>query len=547
MSIQVVWFKRDLRVTDHQPLLEASRRGAVLPVYVFEPDLLLAPDYAAQHYRFALECLAELADALCEIGLGLSVEHASMLDVLQRLRNEHGRFDLWSHEETGNGLSYQRDLAVGRWCRLHDIAWHEFPNNGVVRRLASRNRWSHIWTERMSNGVLRAPSELLQRASTSAIQYPSLTQLLDVRSPMKLGVRLAPRLRSSDDKPARQRGGRSHAIKLLDTFLQGRGADYRRAMSSPTSASQACSRLSPYLALGVLSVRELVHALADTRAAFIALPREQQPSRLLTSLRSFESRLHWHCHFIQKLESQPEMEFVNLHRAYDSLRTQPCESSRFDSWARGETGFPMIDACMRMLIHTGWINFRMRAMLVSFASYQLWLHWREPALHLARQFLDYEPGIHYPQVQMQSGTTGINTIRMYNPVKQARDHDPTGQFVRRWIPALARLPDAFIFEPWKTPIDVQQRNACLIGRDYPPPIIDLVPASRLARDAVWSVRKDSQFRAEAQAIFEQHGSRHPRREGIKQGTRKRASAAAADQAVGADQAADEQPKQRDLF
>ena len=97
---------------------------------------------------------------------------------------------------------------------------------------------------------------------------------------------------------------------------------------------------------------------------------------------------------------------------------------------------------MRALIETGWVNFRMRAMLVSFASYHLWLHWKEPALHLARMFTDYEPGIHYAQVQMQSGTTGMNTVRCYSPVKQGMDHDRDGEFARRWLPELARSPIA---------------------------------------------------------------------------------------------------------
>jgi deoxyribodipyrimidine photo-lyase len=151
--------------------------------------------------------------------------------------------------------------------------------------------------------------------------------------------------------------------------------------------------------------------------------------------------------------------------------------------------------------------------VVSFSSYQLWQDWRAPAQYLAREFLDYEPGIHYSQMQMQSGTTGINTIRMYNPVKQAQDQDPNGAFVRHWIPALRQVPDAFIFEPWLMPSMIQEQADCLLGVDYPLPIVDLIESSQFARETAWRVRDDASFNTQARAIYNKHGSRNPRREG----------------------------------
>jgi deoxyribodipyrimidine photo-lyase len=277
-------------------------------------------------------------------------------------------------------------------------------------------------------------------------------------------------------------------------------------MSSPVSAWEGCSRLSPYLAFGNVSMRQVVHA-AERRRAELARKRSEEARGWRTSLAAFGGRLRWHCHFMQKLEDETRLEFENLAQYMNGLREESFREDRFEAWARGETGYPMVDACMRALLGTGWVNFRMRAMLVSFASYDLWLHWRRPGLHLARHFLDFEPGIHWSQVQMQSGSTGINTLRTYSPTKQLRDHDPTGVFVRRWVPELARVSDEHLAEPWRMPPEEQVRASCIIGRDYPRPIVDHNAAIAEARARIMRLRRGVEARAEAQAIVRKHGSR----------------------------------------
>lgn len=191
----------------------------------------------------------------------------------------------------------------------------------------------------------------------------------------------------------------------------------------------------------------------------------------------------------------------------------PEENQKALAWIEGRTGFPMVDACMRMLRATGWVNFRMRAMLVAFASYQLWLDWRHTAPMLAREFLDYEPGIHYPQFQMQSGVTGINTLRIYNPVKQAKDHDPQGVFIRRWIPELKNIPDPWIGEPWNTPQLIQQECGCIVGEDYPWPVVDPDTAISKARSNITEFRQRKGYVEESKRVYEKHGSRNPNRNG----------------------------------
>jgi deoxyribodipyrimidine photo-lyase len=309
-----------------------------------------------------------------------------------------------------------------------------------------------------------------------------------------------------------QLGGESQAHCHLASFLGERGKDYRRSLSSPMTAAEHGSRLSPYLAWGNLSIRQVHQAVCQRQKQLLEIKAQERVAvqPWLDSLRSFGSRLIWHCHFIQKLESEPELEFRNLCRVYDGLREDDFDQERFERWRLGETGYPMIDACMHYLQQHRWINFRMRAMLMSFAAYQLWLHWRLPALWLARNFLDFEAGIHYPQCQMQSGVTGINSIRIYSARKQLQDQDPTGSFVKAYLPQLAHVPLNHLAEPWRMSLDEQQRYGCLIGRDYPSPIVEERAAIELAKRRIYAVRRTPAACLAAQAVYLRHGSRQSR-------------------------------------
>ncbi len=482
-SRALVWFKRDLRHLDHAPLVAAQAHTDALALFIIEPEWLQSPQCDAIHVEFALGCVAELQSALQLRGLPLLVRIGSAVQVLAQLHQELGFTHLLSHEETGPGWSYVRDVQVKSWCKGTRVDWQEFTQTGVVRRLRSRSGWAQRWQARMD-----APLQLLKGAFNGVpIQPPPSL-------PTLTSLGFAPHTKTL------QAPGEKAARRLLASFLEVRGYDYRKALSSPLSAQDGCSRLSPHLAFGTLSMRT-VHQACEVAIA-------NTPDRTLAyALRGFSGRLRWHCHFMQKLEDEPDIEFSNFARVCDGLREGEFNEAYFAAWCEGRTGYPMVDACMRSLVQTGWLNFRMRAMLVSFASYHLWLHWRRTGIFLARQFLDYEPGIHWSQMQMQSGTTGINTLRMYSPTKQAQEQDPEGRFIRRWVPELAKVPLPYLAEPWKMHDSVQHMAHCKIGVDYPYPVVDDKLAIKAAKDRMYGLRKTEQARAEAGDVQARHGSR----------------------------------------
>ncbi len=492
--LQVVWFKKDLRIEDHRPLLEAVRTGApVLALYVYEPEIIHADDFDPSHLVFINQSLAGLDIRLRALGGRLICRTGRLPDVFDELHAEHGIAGLWSHEETGHALSYARDLRVKAWCREHGVPWTEIPQFGVFRPHPSRDGWAARWTARMSEPLAPTPREL---CLISGVEPGRL------QSPADLGL-------PASTKDLAQPGGESHAARLLHSFLERRGVDYRRAMSAPKPAWTACSRLSPYLTFGCLSVRQAYQATRDRQAELLELDAAgiSYDRRWSRSLASFQSRLHWHCHFVQKLEDEPALEHRNFSRAYDGLREPDFSEDLFAAWREGRTGYPMIDACMRALHRSGWINFRMRAMLASFAAYHLWLHWQPTSVFLARHFLDYEPGIHYPQFQMQSGVTGINSVRIYSPSKQVLDHDPEGAFIRRFVPELARVPATFLSEPHLMPTEMQRQAGCRIGGDYPAPVVEHAAAYHQARERMGAIRRTEFARREAQRVYARHGGR----------------------------------------
>lgn len=479
-TINIVWFKRDLRFVDHAPLYHAQKQlEPYLLLYCFEPSVMAYEDSDVRHWRFIYESVKEMQEKLQQQGSNLYWFHAEVEQVFTELQKYYDIKTIFSHQEIGNKLTFDRDIAIKRFCNEHQIIWKEYQMHGVIRKLKNRAGWDKRWEETM-------------RTMPYIIDYENLITVnlkLDVYAAIK-GESLPESITTPNKKF--QPGGEYWAWRYMESFIKERYVNYSKHISKPLLSRKGCSRLSPYLTYGNISMRMVYQYTLQ----------HYNSSTNKRALSNFISRLHWHCHFIQKFEDECRMEFENVNKAYDAL-IKPKNEIYIKAWQEGKTGVPIIDACMRCLVQTGYINFRMRAMVVSFFVFNLWQDWRE--LHfLARQFLDYEPGIHYPQLQMQSGVTGINTIRIYNPIKNSQDHDPEGEFIKLWLPELKHVPAHLIHEPWKLTTIEQELYECVIGKDYPAPIVDIEETRKLASDKVWAYRKTSEVKEEGQRILNKH-------------------------------------------
>lgn len=475
-SIAVWWIKRDARLADNACLFEAERLGMdVLPFFCFEPSMMEADDASDMHLHAQGQAISGLRSQLRAQGSDLIVAHGEVIEKLTKLRKMVPFEILLSHEEIGNDISFRRDRAVAAWCQEHGVAYREFPQSSVQRGGVDRDRLNQQWLSRVANitplmtASIRQSAELRRIASATAL----------------------PQFSAFAPNSHWQAVSETDARATLTDFLTRRGRWYRGGISSPNTAFTAGSRLSVHLAWGTLSVRQIWHAVQDRLNDLD--PNDPQSQRWRQSLAAFLHRLHWRDHFTQRLESEPELEFRSIHPSYRQL-TYENDELLHTAWREGRTGYPMIDAVMRCLATTGFVNFRMRAMVVSFACHVLHLDWRLIHPHLARVFRDYDPGIHLNQLQMQAGVVGWNTIRVYSPAKQLADWDSECQFVKRWLPELRQFSPKQIVDADELP-------------GYISPIVPFKERAKRMTDMLYAIRKSVEAKAATPAVFVRHGSR----------------------------------------
>ena len=457
-----VIFHRNLRIEDNAALYNASLNQDYFSLFVFDKEYWSQADRSINQLKFALDSLKELETKLEKLNVNLYVFEGNFKDLAIYLNKSHPKLNLHINHTTETEYFSKNLKKLTEANSLNLISYKDF---GIQITEQNRDLWARDWQLHMKTKTFEVP---LVNKNLNVLDLPTFSKFQN---------------NLNESCPHTQKGGTNSGIDLLRSFLEKRCKGYSKKMSSPSEAAYACSRLSPHIAFGTLSMRNI----------YQELEKNINNSKYRWDLYSFKKRLHWHCHFIQKLDTQPSLQHQSMHPDCDILRPE-ADNELIEKWMTGNTGFPFVDACMLYLKKDGWINFRMRAMLMSFASYNLWQPWQKTSPLLASTFTDYEPGIHICQVQMQSGVTGINLPRIYSVLKQSLDQDPDASWIKEQIPDLKN-------------IDKTKIHSAELGELYKEKIVDIKSSAKKARELIWQIRGKADFKKKARAVYELHGSR----------------------------------------
>jgi len=451
----VVWHRADLRSVDNPALAAAAEDGNPAPVFVFDPQFY-SPDKLAcdARIRFVHESLCDLRRQYRDRGGDLALLHGDPREIIPSLTDR------------GYEVYYNRGVTA-RYGRQRDRVLFDrdgvtvFEDDGIVRP-----------GERHRNGTVAADTREDWREQCEAYfqsrPHPRPESLPDnpIESTTTIGA-IEDRYDVFPSKSDVPEGGTTAGRERLSRFID-RLADYPAVISPPAAAEQRSSRLSPYLAIGALSPRQIYQRVQDV------------PDSRGTSM--FVSRLFWNRHYTQKLADWPGWTERAVNPVMHGLFQDEHDPDLVAAWKRGETGFPMVDAAMRALVETGYLNFRMRAMVASFFVYVLREWWKRGADFMYYHLIDADPAINYTQWQSQANLTGVHPVRVYDPAKQLREYDPDGAFVRTYVPELRSIPDAYLAEPAKMDAATQQEVGVEIGTTYLYPIVDYQRRAEAARE-----------------------------------------------------------------
>ncbi|WP_338765569.1 FAD-binding domain-containing protein [Bernardetia sp. ABR2-2B] len=527
VNLSIYWLKKDFRLADNPALVRAledakKENSKVALVFVIENEFLEAPETSAFHVNSVFTALSDLQNIIKkEYNKEIAIFTGNVIDVFEKIHKKTPFQKLYSHLEIGINWTFERDKNIIDFCRKNNIEWIELLQTGVFRRLKSRDERRKLWNKFNYTKALPIPTKEDFEIITLPTNWKCYKEYL--KKELKLENFSFTLKNENGTKKEIQSVSETAAHQTLEDFLYYRGIAYRGGISSPNTAFTAGSRFSAHLAWGTLSGRFAYQATQERqkelKAEIEALENQlkegkkilskkqkenieiliKEKKRWKGSLSSFLSRLHWRDHFIQRLETEPQTEFEAINPAYNALKYDD-KTEFLEAWKTGCTGYPLVDACMRCLNQTGFINFRMRAMIASFAMHTLHLSWKTINAPMARLYTDYEAGIHLSQLQMQAGVVGINTLRVYSPTKQLIDHDPECDFVKEWIPELQN------YTPKEIISHAENLDETVI-EDYPKLIVDWEVESKRMKDKYFAIKKLPETKEISKKVYEKHGSR----------------------------------------
>lgn len=465
-SIAVVWFRRDLRVHDHPALTAAlAAHERVVPLYVLDDRLIHGRYASPARARFMLGCLRELDGALRERGSGLVVRHGTPEAEVRAVAREAGAGAVYWTSDVAP-YARRRDARVTEALGRDDVAARPCGGGYLVDVSRPRTQGGTPYTvfspfHRAIAGVERRP---VHRAPGALAALPSALRKGRLPSARALGVD-----GDGDVPEPAVEPGEGAARAALERWLGERGIDGYADAHDALAADPGTSSLSPYLRWGCLSARECEERAARRGGAGAA---------------AFQRQLAWRDFYAHQLLMFPDNVRDEFQERYRRTLRWADDEDALRAWKDGQTGYPLVDAGMRQLARTGWMHNRARLVVGSFLTKDLHIDWREGERWFARLLLDGEPAQNNGNWQWVA-STGADPApyfrRLFNPMIQQRKFDPDGAYVRRWVPELRDVPAARLVEPW-TMSDAEQRAAgCVIGEDYPPPIVDHAEEREVAK------------------------------------------------------------------
>jgi deoxyribodipyrimidine photo-lyase len=463
-KLNIVWLKRDIRTQDHLPLYMANNhKNPYITIYIYDTELTKRKDTSTRHLQFIYQSLLSFKKQTKEKNVNTHIFNGKTVDVFKNLIQQFEIQNIYSYQESGVKQSHDIDQKLVTVFNSFGIVWKESQRDGIIRGKGIRELWNKKWLSTMESPLIKNKFKNQQKVIVKN-EFNLKSDFLNVLTNYPENL---------------QPAGENYAWKYLISFLNGRGRNYNDNISKPGKSRLSSGRLSPYLAWGNISVKQCFQTIKANDNYFL----------YKKAFNSLISRLQWHCHFIQNFETDCNYEIECINKGFNKIQRK--ENPDFlGSWMNGRTGYPLVDASMRCLLETGWINFRMRALLVSFFCHHLKQDWRIGGYHLARLFLDYEPGIHFSQLQIQAGTTGFNRVKIYNPTTDSKKYDKKGEFIKEWVPELRDVPQHLIHTPWELSSKDQSFYNVELGKDYPLPIVNEKKAGKEGLEFISNMLKD---------------------------------------------------------